>query len=228
MIKVVLFDLDDTLYNERDFVYSGFMEVAKYINKKYKFNLDEIYKKIIEIFHKEGRGKIFNILCEIYSIEEDIEQLVQVYRETQPDITLYKDTRDTLDKLKHSYKLGIITDGKNTVQWNKIKALDVAKYIDKIIVTDDHGKDYWKPSEKPYIEMLEYFGGNPSEFVYIGDNPHKDFISCKKLGVHTIRIIRDIGDHMEVLLDDEYEADYNINSLYELDNILTLLNMEGR
>ncbi|NMA84917.1 MAG: HAD family hydrolase [Epulopiscium sp.] len=223
MIKVVLFDLDDTLYNERDFVYSGFMAVAKYISEKHGLCIEEVYEKILDIFYKKGRGRIFNILCEMYSIEEDIHTLVGIYRETKPSIELYEDARYILDKLKGDYQLGIITDGKNTVQWSKIKALGIERYMDKIIVTDDHGRDYWKPSEKPYQAMLEYFGGDPKEFVYIGDNPHKDFISCKKLGMHTVRVIRELGDHMQVCLGDQYEADYNVNTLYELESIFNLL-----
>lgn len=223
MIEVIIFDLDDTLYNERDFVFSGFMEVAKYLGNKYSLDRDILYEDILDIFQEQGRGKIFNILCDKHGLKENIENLVSIYRNTLPNIKLYNDALYVLEKLKGQYKLGIITDGKNTVQWNKLKALDVEKYMDKIIVTDDHGEDYWKPSEKPFKAMIKYFGGNPEEYIYIGDNPNKDFIGCKKLGIKTIRIIRETGDHMNTFLSEEYEADYKIKSLLELENILKLL-----
>ncbi len=54
--------------------------------------------------------------------------------------------------------------------------------MDKIIVTDDYGKEYWKPSIRPFQMMLEYFNIKPEEAVYIGDNPNKDFLPCKELG----------------------------------------------
>lgn len=223
MIKVILFDLDDTLYNERDFVFSGFNEVAKYLNEKYSLEKNNLYKDILDIFQEKGRGKIFNILCEKYSLEEDIESLVDIYRNTVPNIKLYDDALYMLENLKDKYKLGLVTDGKNTVQWNKIKALDIEKYMDKIIVTDDLGRDCWKPSTKPFILMIEHFGGAPEEYIYIGDNPNKDFIGCKKLGMSTIRIIREAGDHMNTFLDKEHEADFNIKSLLELKSIIRLL-----
>ena len=92
--------------------------------------------------------------------------------------------------------------------------------MDKIIVTDDYGKDYWKPSVKPFQIMLDYFDMKPKETVYIGDNPNKDFIPCKKLGINSVRIIRSIGDYMGIVVDEKHEADYRIKSLLELEKIL--------
>lgn len=224
MIKVILFDLDDTLYRERDFVYSGFLEVSKYIGEKFNYDVDHIYNTILKIFHKDGRNNIFDKLCNQYSINENIDKLVQVYRDTNPNIKLYDDAIYLLNKIRDGFGLGIITDGKNTVQWNKIKSLDVQRYMDKIIVTDDLGLEYWKPSKKSYNQMLEHFGGKANEFIYIGDNPNKDFISAKKMGINTIRIIREIGDHMNTSLSEEYEADYRINSLMEVENIIKIIN----
>lgn len=224
MIKAVVFDLDDTLYNERDFVYSGFMEVAKYLDKKFDLDAHIIYKSMLDIFCEKGRGKIFDILCDIHSIDESIDKLIEIYRNTKPNIKLYNDAIYILNRLQEHYSLGIITDGKNTVQWNKLKALDVEKYMDKIIVTDDHGREYWKPSKEPYKTILKYFDVESRECIYIGDNPHKDFISAKKLGMNTIRIIREVGDHMNTFLSKEYEADYRINSLIEVGKIIDLIN----
>ncbi|HHV27336.1 MAG TPA: HAD-IA family hydrolase [Tissierellia bacterium] len=219
MIKVVLFDLDDTLYNEREFVYCGFKEVSKYLSDKYQVSCESLYSCILNIFKIKGRGKIFNFLCEKYDFKEDIDELVRIYRYNEGEINLYKDANYVLENFKGKYKLGLITDGYKGTQWNKIKSLDIEKYMDKVIVTDDYGKDYWKPSIKPFQIMLEDFNIKPKECVYVGDNPNKDFIPCKKLGINSVRIIRPIGDHMNTFLDKDYEADFNIKSLLELENI---------
>ncbi len=191
---------------------------------KYGLNVDEVYKSILHIFYGHGRGKIFNVLCEEYSIDENMDKLVQIYRNTVPNIKLYDDAVCILKTLKSNYYLGIITDGKNTVQWNKIKALNVEKYIDKVIVTDDYGREYWKPSKEPYKDILKYFNIKPGECIYIGDNPHKDFVSAKALGINTIRIIREVGAHMNTFLSKEHEADYKINCLTEVERIIDLIN----
>lgn len=216
MIKAVIFDLDDTLYNEREFVIGGLKETSKYLSEKYDLGYDELLYKTIEILENQGRGKIFNILCQQYNIDENIETLVDTYRNAKPKLNLYEDSQYILNKLKGNYKLGLITDGMAKVQWNKIEALSIKEYFNKIIVTDDFGREYWKPHVFAYEEMLRYFKCLPEEAIYVGDNPHKDFVGARCIGLKTVRIIREYGDHMKTKLDKDYEADYNINNLYSL------------
>lgn len=222
MIKAVVFDLDDTLYNEREFVYSGFMAVAKFLSNKYKLDENMLYGDMIDILNSKGRGKIFDHLCEKYRLIEDIDELVKIYRCNNPNIILYDDAYTVLENYKGRYKLGLITDGDKNVQWNKIRALGIEKYMDKIIVTDDYGKEYWKPSTKSFEMILSYFHVHPQEMIYVGDNPNKDFIPCKKLGINSVRILRIAGDYVSTFLDDEHEADCNIKSLLELDNVIKI------
>ncbi|MBZ9624570.1 HAD-IA family hydrolase [Clostridium sp. FP2] len=220
MIKAVIFDLDDTLYKEKDFVIGSFSEVCRYLSEKYHLNYDEVLYKTIEILEQQGRGAIFNILCEFYSLKENIDTLVNLYRDAKPSIKLYNDGEFILNILSGKYKLGLITDGMAKVQWNKIEALDIKKYFQKIIVTDDYGRDFWKPHRFAYDEMLRNFKCSPNEAVYIGDNPNKDFIGAREVGLNTIRIIREHGDHMKTKLDKRFEADYIINDLKEVTNYL--------
>lgn len=220
MIKLIVFDLDDTLYDEFQFVQNGFKEVAKYLLNKYAIHVDELYKVMLELLNKYGRGAIFNKLCENYNFNEEIMNLVEIYRNARGEFKLYDDSYEVLKKLQYNYKLGIITDGKAAVQWNKIKCLGIESYFDKIIVTDDFGREYWKPHEYSYKKMLEYFKCEPKEAIYIGDNPTKDFIGARKVGFYTVRIIRECGDNMKVEEEKGYEADFTIKNLKELINII--------
>lgn len=226
MIKTIIFDLDDTLYNEKTFVFGAFKEICQILCYKYSLDLDEIYNKTIEIFNKYGRGKIFNILCDELNINENIKELVEIYRNAKPKIYLYDDSKEILGFCKeNNINTGLITDGKSYVQWNKIKLLNLDNVIDKIVVSDDFGKEYWKPHERTYIEIMSYFNSKPEECIYIGDNPNKDFIGAKKLGLKTIRIIREEGDHINTFLDEQFEADYKIGGLIEVKEILKDINV---
>jgi len=217
VIKSVVFDLDDTLYKEQDFVMEGFKAVSNYLGGKYNLSKQSILNECHTILETQGRGHIFDSVCKKYGIvDENISNLVEVYRRCTPRLKFYEDAEYILKKLMGKFKLGLITDGKSSVQWNKIQALNLKKYMDCIIVTDDYGKQYWKPNERAYTDIIKKFNCIPSECVYIGDNPNKDFIGARKLGFNTIRIIRDYGDHMNTFLDKNYEADYNINNLKEL------------
>lgn len=223
MIELIIFDLDDTLYNERDFVIGGFSDVCKYLSLKYHDNYDSLLSETVEVLSSEGRGKIFDILCENHNYSEDIKDLIKIYREAKPELKLYSDSKNVLNKLRGKYKLGIITDGLSYVQHNKINQLNIEHIFDEIIVTDDMGKDYWKPSEIPYRKMLKHFNISPENSVYIGDNPNKDFIGARSVGMKTVRIIREFGDHKKTRLSCEYEADYEISNMDELINIVEVV-----
>jgi putative hydrolase of the HAD superfamily len=214
----VLFDLDDTLYCEHDYVRSGFKAVADRLHLIYSgLNSDELYMEMIHLWEKEGRGKIFNRIVEMYDLPIEPTELVKVYREHQPVLRLYEDAKRLIEILvKMNIPRGIITDGIQVVQRAKIKALGLESRFHCVIVTDEWGKECWKPSPIPYKKAMEFFKYQAERFVYIGDNPHKDFISAKKMGFLTIRIVRETGDFMGVKLSPEYEADIIIHNLDEL------------
>lgn len=223
MIKVLIFDLDDTLYYEKEYVLEAFKEVAHYLGNKYDENEEKLYNRMKDILKNLGRGKIFNIICEENNFNEDIKHLIDIYRNSKPKLELYDDSKEFLTwSRKQGYNIGIITDGCSKVQWNKIKGLDIENLVDKIIVTGDLGKKFWKPHEKSYLDIMRYFNINKNECIYIGDNPNKDFIGAKKIGIRTIRIIRENGDHITTFLNEEYEADFSISNLLELKEILKI------
>lgn len=222
MIKVVAFDLDDTLYYELDYVKSGFKSVSNYISRKYDIDFNIFYNQLLEILETEGRGKTFDIALNYFNLPlTEVEEMLMIYRNHIPvNLKLYPDAERMLRKLKGKYNLGLITDGCSTVQWIKIKSLGLKNIIDEIIVTDDFGADKRKPSSFAYLKLIERFKVNPEEIIYIGDNPEKDFVTARKLGLKTVRVIHKKGMHINKRLSSEYEADYEITSLDELELIL--------
>lgn len=241
MIKAVLFDLDDTLYRERDFVEQAFWSVAKVMEKhlaeKRKLGTKEtikniwiremtepmpvretakeLFKQMVELMEKEGRGTIFNQLCERYHVDIPVQELVKIYRETEPVLSLYSDAEAFLEHLEKAHiKTGLITDGDAQVQHHKIQALGLDKRLDVVLASDDLGLK--KPDVGVYTYCLEKLGCKPKEAVYIGDNPLKDFIGARKLGMKTVRIIRPEGLHMRRTAKAGYEADEAVHFLTEI------------
>jgi putative hydrolase of the HAD superfamily len=43
MIQALIFDLDDTLYPESDFLTSGYRVVARYVADNYAYSFDQIH-----------------------------------------------------------------------------------------------------------------------------------------------------------------------------------------
>lgn len=222
-----IFDLDDTLYNERDFVLGGFRAVANYLEENVGVDADVAYAKCVELLDTEGRGRIFNNLCLSFNCVVNTSTLVSVYRKAQMGLELYPDVIRFIEKFEKSeHKLGIITDGLAFVQWSKIEQLKLKDKFDAIIVSDDYGKENWKPSPFPYKLMCEKLGLPPEECVYVGDNAHKDFVSAKEMGMATVHIRRDVGEHKDFIHEnDEYNADESISTLDQLPQILRAMSL---
>jgi len=196
-MRAVLFDLDDTLYPEIEFVKSGLRFVASYLSSQCHLDREDLFTKMLEILHRDGRGKIFDILLRDLGFlqEEKLKLLVYLYRSHCPAIQPYEDTLPALEHLKKSgLLLGVITDGMASVQRSKVNALELKDLFDVVIYTDEIGREYWKPSVVPYQVALTLLGVEPSEAVYVGNDLSKDFLGANTLGMLTIQVKRSIEE----------------------------------
>ncbi|MGV8145768.1 MAG: HAD family hydrolase [Alkaliphilus sp.] len=214
-MNVIVFDLDDTLYNEIDFVKSGFREVAKHLNTAYSVPINESYKFMMEQLINVGRGRIFDDVLRKYSIynRRNVRSCVLTYRLHKPEITLSKEADKCLKRFE-SFPLYIVTDGNKLVQENKIEALKLKNRVKFSFITHRYGIKNAKPSPYCFLKICTLEKVSPENIVYIGDNPNKDFIGIKPYGFNTIRILK--GNYKNVVREDEFEADNRINSLSEL------------
>ncbi len=183
-LKAIIFDLDDTLYGEKEYVRSGYHAVAKLLPQ-----VEDAERKLWMAFENKKSAIDEVLISEGIYTEELKKQCLETYRYHQPDIHFYAGVVDMLMELrKRGYLLGIITDGRPEGQRAKIKALDMEKYIDHIIVTDELGGiQYRKPNEKAFVLMKERIGVEYAEMCYVGDNTKKDFVAPEKLGMKSIR-----------------------------------------
>lgn len=223
MIKAIIFDMDDTLFPEEEFILSGFVAVDQFLLSK---GISGFYD-VANRFHFEGvRGKIFNKTLDELFIDynnKDIHELLYVYRNHWPNINLYEDAKWVFRNLGSSYDLGLISDGYLSTQKLKAQALNLSSHIKTLIFTDEYGREFWKPSNKAYEEIMKKLNCDGNECLYIGDNPFKDFISAKRLGWQTIHVQRHNGEYNNCIVLPEYEADYKIKSLYNLPKVLSTL-----
>lgn len=211
--KAVIFDLDDTLYKELDFVKGGYQRIANYLAKKYGYKAKIIFTDMLNRYESKGREKLFNYIIEKYCFQkkEHIKELLRIYRSHQPKIKLYRDALDTITELKAmKIKMGLITDGNNYVQQNKVRALKLNKLINRMLFTDKIGVN--KLSAIPFKTICQQLKVSYKNACYIGDNPLKDFFWPNKLKMTTIRVKR--GLYKDIINRNKlYNADYTINSL---------------
>jgi putative hydrolase of the HAD superfamily len=176
-IDVVIFDLDDTLYSEKQYVRSGYGKIAEFLDKK------ELASVMWSIFERGGQA-IDEALKSVDLLDKKAEAL-RIYRGQKPDIELYPGVRELLERIQEKKKIGIITDGRPEGQRAKLEALKIQ--VDKIIITDElGGMEFRKPNEKAFRIMQEFFQVPFKQMVYIGDNAKKDFVAPEKLGMKSI------------------------------------------
>lgn len=176
-IKGVIFDLDDTLYSEKEYVRSGFNAVSDYLGGGFE---DKLWQ-----YFEDGKVAITEVLKDIGRVEED-KICLEIYRKHKPNIHLYPGVEEMLEELqKKGIKVGIITDGRPEGQKNKIEALGLD--IEDVIITDElGGVQFRKPCDIAFRIMLTRWRLNPSEVVYVGDNPAKDFQGPQQLGMKNL------------------------------------------
>ena len=190
-MRVICFDLDDTLYKEIDYLKSAYREIAEYAAGHCEGCSDcvgilaiKAYNRMLDAY-REGMNA-FEELNKFLGLELPISDFLYIYRTHKPKIALTEYVEQTLDALKaEGVRIGLITDGRSVQQRNKIEALGLGKWIEEenIVISEEFG------SEKPNIANYEYFMRRYPEchdFTYVGDNLKKDFIAPNALGWHTI------------------------------------------
>ena len=176
---VIVFDLDDTLYNELDFLKSAYRHIAKFLKQK---NWEPLYVHMFSLYRAEKN--VFTYLAEKYNVE--VKVLIDLYRDHEPDIQLFDDVLDVMQAIKAKKgKLGVITDGRVKTQSAKLKALNIEILFDEIIISEAIGTE--KPNEANYKAIENSIAG--LEYYYIADNIKKDFVSPNALGWKTIGLI---------------------------------------
>jgi len=214
-IKILCWDLDDVLYDESSFVKSGLLEVSYFLYEDFLILDHESYAMMFNIFEKEGRYQIFDKILKFYNIHSktNVKKCIQIYRQHIPDICLYPEAKKCLNRFS-KFPQYLISDGNKYVQNNKVKALGLDKIMEAFYLTNRYGNHYAKPCPYCFFLVAKREKGEPNEIVYIGDNPHKDFIEIKKHGFHTIRVLT--GRYKDIKVPEERDAHITINNLSEL------------
>ena len=211
---VICFDLDDTLYKEIDYLKSAYREIAMSVGHPeaavrmldWYYAKENAFEKLIETY---GLSITITDCLKIYRNH---------FPEISLDAGVKEFLVELKD---NGAKLGLISDGRSITQRNKIKALGWAKGTtratinsmtgvlqtgidsdysdndynlkfngddDNIIISEEFGSE--KPSLKNYQVVMDKFS-EQQKFIYVGDNPAKDFIAPNQLGWDSVCLLDD-------------------------------------
>ena len=163
-----VFDLDDTIFYEKDYVISGFHAISKslfekrLINKKFNelINLNDNFNDPLQEFSKQNR-------------DINIDELIKIMREHSPKIKVRPGIKKFLNLLKgNGNELGVITNGREKTQQNKFHSLGLQHYVDLFIVSGE------VKLAKPSIKIFDLYRNQSKrkKFIFFGNNPSLDLI----------------------------------------------------
>lgn len=215
----IAFDLDDTLYKEIDYLKSAYQEIASYVEEK--TGLTDVYQDMMNAYR--AHTDVFGLLESKSDSLIKKDELLLIYRNHFPNITLNEDAKACLNELNaRGIVMGIITDGRSVAQRNKMEALGLEKWIPKEnwIISEEISSE--KPNQKNYAFFEEKYPNHT--YYYIGNNPKKDFKGANELGWQTICLL-DSGDEIHPQTFDQesiFLPKYKVATLKESIAFITL------
>ncbi|MCE5328655.1 MAG: HAD family hydrolase [Planctomycetaceae bacterium] len=189
-IAAAVFDLDDTLYAERDYVAGGYRAVAEHLQNSLG-RCEDFAAWLWQRFVSGQSAKAFDAMNEHFRLNFDAAQLarlVKIYREHRPVIRPLEGMAELLQSLRsRGVRLAILSDGFLPAQQYKLDALKLAGLMDAVIFTESLGREFWKPCPAAFEAIAAKLALPHSSCVYIADNPAKDFVAPNALGWGTIQ-----------------------------------------
>jgi putative hydrolase of the HAD superfamily len=225
MIRAIVFDLDDTLYPESDFVTSGYRAVARHVADAYGCSFKAAFTTMMTTYVTHSRRMVFPVLLKRHlNASVPLAELVEVYRQHRPRIRMFPGYSRLLQRFAREYRLGIITDGLPQVQERKVEALHLKNLMHKIIYTWEYGPEKEKPHSIAFCLMLESLQADPASALFVGDNPEKDCKGAHGAGMICAQIQSPIAQGSQSGIAGQEAPEYVISSLHQLPLLLGRMN----
>ena len=212
-IKCIIFDLDNTLYDENTYFFNVFRKFSKisgvdfyilerHINESLRFKSPDIFKYILET---EG---LFT--------EKRHETLFEIYKSLECRIELYPDAFELINYLKkNNYKIGVLTNGVVEAQKNKAENLRLTNFgIDVFLCARTLGRKNEKPSKAAFHKITELSGVKKEEVLFVGDHPFVDIKGALDFGMEAVRLMRGYAKNIN------FQSPANVYNLNEIKKFL--------
>jgi putative hydrolase of the HAD superfamily len=199
--RAVVFDIDDTLYLERDYVRSGFAAVGRLVRER--TGMPDFAEQAWALFLAGTRRTIFDRILAGYGISPTpslVGELVECYRRHDPEIALLPDAATALGRLAAdpTAAIAVLTDGPLASQQAKATTLELERWAELLVFTDELGPEWSKPSPLAFALVEERLGVAAARCVYVADNPAKDFAGPVGRGWRAVRIRRPESLHAAI------------------------------
>lgn len=186
-----ILDLDNTLYDENQYLYYVFMDFWKKRELDLKIFENICHQTLCDQSRLNSKDifKTFLELTPLGYTQESHNELFKIYTTIRCDLDLYQDARDFLDFISQKkYLIAILTNGPVEAQKNKIKNLGLTHL--PIFYARENGIEYEKPHLNAFQKVLDFFSLSANMCYMIGDNPHTDLYGANQIGITPIWLQR--------------------------------------
>lgn len=203
-MKVLIFDVDDTLYSQ----IIPFEKAYKKLFDKVDIDIEKLYelsrKYSDEKFEDSRSGKMSMDDYHVYRFSKALEhfsknidyatalQFQKLYAENQKSIQVSEELQNFLDfAVRENMKLAVITNGPSIHQWNKVRVLNLEKWFskEKIFVSYDVG--FNKPDRRIFAHVADKLSLKENdEIYYVGDSFENDIVGATNYGWRAIWLNR--------------------------------------
>ena len=227
MIKAIIFDLDNTLLDFMKMKQFAVKAAITAMNEAgLNSNEDQAYKDIFKLYETNGweNQQVFDdyLIQKFGKVSHKIlaAGIVSYRRAREATLLVYPNVNKTLIELiKMGIKLAVVSDAPSREAWMRLYYLNLHHVFDPVLTYDDSGAH--KPSPKPFQMALNNLNVNSDEALMIGDWPDRDVVGASQIGMKTI--FARYGDTFGTI---DSGADWDINDIYEVVNIVKGLNNE--
>ncbi len=189
-IQAVVFDLDDTLYLQETFLDAAWNVVAEEAARGSDVDAAR-WRERLTYFSDLGsdKGGIIDRAVAELAPRVLIADLVDTFKSFRPvSLDLMPGVRESLAQLRANVPIGLITDGDVEIQMAKLSALGLTDSFDVVVLSDQAGREFRKPSPAPFLQALDALGLEAPNVVYVGDRPDKDVLGAHGVGMRAYRV----------------------------------------
>lgn len=199
MIKTVIFDVDNTLYDFDKAHAVAFDALSAYAAREFGLSKDEfahlaeqtqsrLKKHIGDKAAIHNRTIRFQNMLENqgFMLHPHVLKMDAIYWDTLIDVSVPSDgVQETVKQLKdQGFRIGIGTDMTARMQFRKLEALGLLPYIDFLVSSEEAGVE--KPDFIFFARCVEKAGCEGQECLFIGDSLQKDVLGAMKAGLKAL------------------------------------------
>lgn len=195
MIKAIILDFDGTLSDRYGAAYDMYRWYLKQMMPDEDENSLAFEAKVQQclIYDEYGtidRSHVLEQIKKKWVKDLDVEKWKDVwYGNFFRFQRLMDGCQETLDTLKHQYKLAIITNGPEISQMAKVTALGMDMFFPVVVVGGAFGRQ--KPDVSIYYHTAEKLGVKPEDCVFIGDTFSTDIYGALSAGMQAVMMCHD-------------------------------------